>query len=93
VAASRSPLAVHFGDNLRASRNRAGISQEELGFRTSLHRTEIGLLERGLREPKLNTVLKLAGALAVPLEELFEGIDWEPDGGFKFWSQGDVPVE
>jgi XRE family transcriptional regulator, regulator of sulfur utilization len=93
VAAPRSPLAAHFGDNLRSSRNRARISQEELGFRTSLHRTEIGLLERGRREPKLNTVLKLAGALAVPLEELFKGIDWERAGGFKFRSQGDVPVE
>jgi transcriptional regulator with XRE-family HTH domain len=93
MAAARSPLVVHFGKNLRACRARRRISQEELGFRTSLHRTEIGLLERGLREPELSTVIKLAGALEVPLAELFgESIEIRkrrtPAAG-----SGDVSVE
>lgn len=49
-----------FGENLRLLRRTAGISQEELGMRCSLHRTEIGLLERGARVPRIDTVIKIA---------------------------------
>ncbi|HVS99464.1 MAG TPA: helix-turn-helix transcriptional regulator, partial [Solirubrobacterales bacterium] len=38
--------------NLRRRRVEVGISQEELGERTELHRTEISLLERAGREPR-----------------------------------------
>lgn len=93
MAAARSPLVAHFGERLRVCRTRLEISQEELGFRTSLHRTEIGLLERGLREPRLNTFIKLAGALEVPLEELLEGVDWKSEEGFTLPGPEDVPVE
>ena len=78
MSAERRPLAVRFGWNLRACRHRAGMSQEELGFRASLHRTEIGLLERGFREPKLETILKLISALSISPDELLEGIEREP---------------
>jgi transcriptional regulator with XRE-family HTH domain len=37
-----------------------------------MHRTEIALLERGEREPRLGTMIKLAVALDVPLERLVE---------------------
>ena len=40
-------VAQRFGENLRRLRKGTGISQEELGLRSELHRTEIGLLERG----------------------------------------------
>lgn len=93
MAATRSPLAVHFGQKLRVCRASVGISQEELGFRASLHRTEIGLLERGLREPRLDTIAKLAGALEVTLAELLKGIDWKSEEGFTLPGLGDVPVE
>ena len=45
-------------------------------LRASLHRTEIGLLERGERMPRIDTAIKLAGALGLPLASLVEGIDW-----------------
>jgi transcriptional regulator with XRE-family HTH domain len=45
---------------------------------TGLHRTEISLLERAGREPRLATLLKLAAALDTSLEALAEGITWEP---------------
>ena len=57
---------------------RQGISQEELGFRCELHRTEISLLERGGREPRLGTIVKLAGALDTTPAELCDGIGWLP---------------
>jgi transcriptional regulator with XRE-family HTH domain len=53
-------------------------SQEELGVMASLHRTEVSLLERGLRLPRIDTIIKLAGALEIPIEALIEGIGWSP---------------
>ncbi len=73
-----SSVALRFGRNLAAARRRAGLSQEEAAIRASLHRTEIGLLERGERTPRIDTAIRLAGALGVPCEELFEGIEWTP---------------
>jgi transcriptional regulator with XRE-family HTH domain len=67
-----------FAANLVACRKRAGLSQEALGFRASLHRTEIGLLERGARLPRIDTLVKLAAALSVGACDLLEGITWEP---------------
>jgi transcriptional regulator with XRE-family HTH domain len=70
-------VAKQFGDNLSRLREQAGITQEEIAFRASLHRTEIGLLERGGRIPRIDTLAKLAGALEVEPGELFDGIRWE----------------
>lgn len=65
-----------FAISLRKARHKAEISQEELGFRCDLHRTEISLLERGGREPRLGTIVKLASALGVTPEYLCSGILW-----------------
>lgn len=88
-------MAVQFGKNLRRFRDGAGTSQEELGFLAGLHRTEICLLERGLREPKLDTIIKLAGALDVAPDGLCDGISWRFEGSgisdFKFREGSDSP--
>ena len=52
-----------FGSALRARRDSLGMSQEELGFRSEVHRTYISELERGLKNPSLTTMDKLALAL------------------------------
>jgi transcriptional regulator with XRE-family HTH domain len=70
-------VAERFGSNLREVRRRAGLSQEELAFRASLHRTEIGLLERGIRVPRIDTLIKLAGGLEVDAADLLAGIEWQ----------------
>jgi transcriptional regulator with XRE-family HTH domain len=67
-----------FAVNLRRAREKQEISQEELGFLCELHRTEISLLERGGREPRLGTIVKLAGALGTSAGELCDGIRWDP---------------
>lgn len=86
-------IAARFGENLARHRKLAGMSQEDLGVRASLHRTEIGLLERGARLPRIDTVVKLAGALSIPPGDLIEGIDWTPgsttSGNFTVASSGD----
>jgi len=51
------------GVNLRSHRRRAGLSQEELGSLCDLDRTEISLLERGKRFPRLDTLVRLARGL------------------------------
>ena len=71
-------IAPQFGENLIAARERAGISQEELGFRADLHRTEIGMLERGVRIARIDTVVKLAGALSIAPGDLLVGMEWTP---------------
>ncbi|MBA2537145.1 MAG: helix-turn-helix transcriptional regulator [Actinobacteria bacterium] len=67
-----------FARNLRYVRLRAGLSQEALGYSCGLHRTEISLLERGGRDPRLSTVLRLAGALEISPGELLSGINGAP---------------
>lgn len=71
-------VARRFGENLALCRKTAGLSQEQLGQLASLHRTEIGLLERGARVPRIDTLLKLAAALDIAPPGLLEGISWEP---------------
>jgi transcriptional regulator with XRE-family HTH domain len=67
-----------FASNLLYLRKRSGLSQEEVSFRASLHRTEVGMLERGVRLPRIDTLVKLAGALEVTPAELLDGISWRP---------------
>lgn len=63
-----------FAQNLRRHRQRLGLSQEALADRCQLHRTEISLLERAAREPRLATIVKLARALEIAPADLLEGI-------------------
>lgn len=71
-------IAARFGKNIARCRKRAGQSQEELSIRASLHRTEISQLERGLRLARIDTLVKVAGALEVSPSELLIGIEWSP---------------
>jgi transcriptional regulator with XRE-family HTH domain len=68
--------AKRLGRNLFIARRRAGFSQEELGALACLHRTEIGMVENGIRLPRVDTLIKLATALDVRAESLLEGIEW-----------------
>ena len=64
-----------FAANIRRLRSREqDLSQEALSFTTRLHRTEIGKLEQGLVEPRLTTLVILADALNVTLDELVAGL-------------------
>ena len=73
-------VAKRIGQNVFLARRRAGYSQEELGKRCSLHRTEIGMIESGARLPRSDTLMKLAGGLEVGAELLLRGIEWIPPG-------------
>lgn len=86
-------VAQRFGTNLHRARKRRGLSQEALAARASLHRTHIGLLERGARVPGIDTLVKLAVALDIDAAKLLEGIKWKPgetEPG-KFTLDGELP--
>lgn len=91
-----SEVARHFGRNMKRLRREAGLSQEALGFSASLHRTEVGLLERGARTPRIDTLVKVAAALGVRIDcPLLDGISWTEGtrtvvpGGFSLAESGE----
>lgn len=64
-----------FALNLRNRREKVGLSQEALAEVCGLHRTEISLLERCKRSPRLETIVILARGLELASPgELLEGI-------------------
>jgi transcriptional regulator with XRE-family HTH domain len=65
-----------FAVNLRKHRDRAGLSQEALADICDLHRTEISLLERCKRSPRLETIVILSRGLELSSPgDLLEGIN------------------
>lgn len=88
-------VARRFGANLHHAREHSGLSQEALAARASLHRTHIGLLEKGARVARIDTVVKLAVALNVDVEDLLDGIAWEPGGVSpgRFTLSGELPSD
>jgi len=54
-----------FGQAVRDARERSGLSQEELGFKSELDRTYISGIERGVRNPTLRSIARLCRALGV----------------------------
>jgi transcriptional regulator with XRE-family HTH domain len=68
------PVREQFAANLRQRRERAGLSQEALADACDLHRTEISLLERRKRSPRLETIVILSRGLGISAAELLDGI-------------------
>lgn len=79
-------VAECFAANAKRLRQQAGLSQEELAFGAGVHRTQVTLIEKGDRLPRLETLVKLAGGLGVSANDLLDGIAWAPleclGGGF-----------
>jgi transcriptional regulator with XRE-family HTH domain len=71
-------VAEQFAANLVRARKKAGLTQEEVSWRAELHRTEVSQLERGLRVPRIDTLIKLAATLEAEPSELLDGIAWAP---------------
>lgn len=59
-----------FGDHLRKLRQKQGLTQEELAEKAGMHFTYVGQIERGLRNPSLINLRKLAKALKIDGGEL-----------------------
>lgn len=75
LARNKSDPKTRFGETLRAARLEVGMSQEELAHRAGLDRTYVSSCERGNRNVSLETIVKLADALAVLPSALLSGLD------------------
>lgn len=69
-------VGERFSANVVRCRKRAGLSQAEAASRAGMSTGHFGELERGIRLPRLDTLMKLAGALGVSPDDLLEGITW-----------------
>jgi len=67
---ARTSLQQKLGKKIQALRKDVGITQEKLAERTGLDRTYISDIERGVRNPSLKSLQKLADALHTSLSDL-----------------------
>lgn len=72
---ARSATLASLGDAVRSSRLERGVSQEELADRSGLHRTYVGGVERGERNPTYESLVKLADGLGLSGWELLRRAD------------------
>ena len=61
-----------FGAHIRELRRAHGLSQEEVAHGAGVHVTYLSGIERGKRNPSLRNIRKLASALGIRVQELFE---------------------
>ncbi len=71
----KTELSLNFGKIIREFRKEKGISQEELAFRSNLHRTYIGMIERGEKNITLENIEKLSKGLDVSMKLIFEKLN------------------
>lgn len=69
---TKRQLCLKFGKLVRRLRIASGLSQEALADQAEIHRTYVGGIERGERNPTLTMIVRLAEALKVPPSKLLE---------------------
>ncbi len=69
-AITHRDILEKFGAKMQKVRKSKGISQEQLASQLSMHRTYVGMVERGERNPTIRTLYKIAKALKVDSSEL-----------------------
>jgi len=74
---SRDRVNQAFGRALVRARSKADMTQEQLADAAKLHRTTIGLFERGLRCPSLDTLFHLADAMKLDPADLVRMVNGE----------------
>ena len=68
---SKQIILIEFGDKVREFRKEKGYSQEELAYRSGLHRTYIGMIERAEKNITLINIEKIANALEMNIYNFF----------------------
>ncbi len=63
-----------FGNTVAKKRKEIDLSQEKLAYKAELHRTYIGMVERGEKNITIKNILKLSNALECNIEELVKGL-------------------
>ena len=75
VMPKRNSTLIQFGRNVARHRNEAGLSQDRLAEKADLDRTYLSGIERGVRNPGIKIVIRLARALGVSVDKLCRGVD------------------
>jgi transcriptional regulator with XRE-family HTH domain len=75
---SSGEISAILGHSLARHRLRQGLTQETVADRANLHRTEVGMIERGERMPRGDTLFQIIGALGIGLDEAYGGARWIP---------------
>jgi len=78
---------------MRERRKRLGISQWELSFRAETGLTSVSPMELGQKLPRIDTFIRLAGALEVTPNALTAGILWTPAEATVIPGSFDVPED
>ncbi|MEC5173525.1 MULTISPECIES: helix-turn-helix transcriptional regulator [Chryseobacterium] len=65
-------ILIIFGNNVRKFRTEQKLSQEQLSYLANLHRTYIGMIERAEKNITLVNIEKIAKALNVNIQDLFD---------------------
>jgi len=65
-------ICVKFGRRVRKARKERGLSQEELAHEAESNRTYISDVERGTRNPSIEVVERISGALGVTMGSLLD---------------------
>jgi transcriptional regulator with XRE-family HTH domain len=71
----RDKILSNFGRNVARIRDAHGFSQDKLAEKADLDRTYVSGIERGVRNPGIKTVIRIAKALNVTVGELCKGVD------------------
>lgn len=78
-------IAIRFGRNLRAERDRLSLTQARLAELAGLDLAAIERLENGTRTAGVDTMFRLVGALGTRPAVLLRGIGWDP-ATKEFWT-------
>ena len=70
----KNPDLVKFGLDVRRLRLKGGLSQPALARKAGLSPNFIGTLERGVQNPSLKTLEKVAKGLGCPMAETCKGV-------------------
>jgi transcriptional regulator with XRE-family HTH domain len=79
-AADPQPIRDRLAANLRRAMGEAGLMPSDVAARAEIHLTQLNQVLRAEATVRLDTLVKLAGALDVPPESLLEGIRWTGSG-------------
>ena len=71
----RDKSLTQFGRNVARLRSEAGLSQDKLSEKADLDRTYLSGIERGVRNPGIKKVIRIAKALGASVDQLCKGVN------------------
>jgi len=69
---SKGQIRKVLGQAICKHRERLGLTQEQLGEKADIHRTYLADIERGTRNPSVETTRRIAYALGISMSDLFK---------------------